>query len=64
MARANFYPYVQATISQSSTTKELDLYNNKLKAWFTYPHRVANAMNQQFAKRLNTTADSYLDIKQ
>lgn len=51
MAGATSFLHVQATISLSSITKQFELYKNKLKACFTDPHRVANVMNQQFAKK-------------
>ncbi len=63
MAGATSYLHVQATISLSSITKQFEMYKEKLKARFTDPHKVANVMNHQFARNLNTTVDTYLDEK-
>ena len=64
MAGATSYLHVQVTISLSSITKQFELYKAKLQSRFTDPHRGAAIINQQFAKNLNMSVNSYLESRQ
>ena len=64
MAGATSYLHVQVTISLSSITQQFELYKAKLQARFTDPHRGAAIINQQFAKNLNMSVNSYLESRQ
>jgi hypothetical protein len=64
MAGATSYLHVQVTISLSSITQQFELYKAKLQSRFTDPHRGAAIINQQFAKNLNMSVNSYLESRQ
>ena len=64
MAGATSYLHVQVTISLSSITQQFELYKAKLQARFTDPHRGAAIINQQFAKNMNMSVNSYLESRQ
>jgi hypothetical protein len=64
MAGATSYLHVQVTISLYSITQQFELYKAKLQSRFTDPHRGAAIINQQFAKNLNMSVNSYLESRQ
>jgi hypothetical protein len=64
MAGATSYLHVQVTISLSSITQQFELYKAKLQSRFTDPHRGAAIINQQFAKNMNMSVNSYLESRQ
>jgi hypothetical protein len=61
MAGATSYLHVQVTISLSSITQQFELYKAKLQARFSDPHKGAAIINQQFAKNMNMSVNSYLE---
>ncbi len=63
MAGATSYLHVQVTISLSSITQQFELYKAKLQARFSDPHKGAAIINQQFAKNMNMSVNSYLESR-